>query len=163
PTGSSLTFFPDVAGNYVVSVTARDWLGQASAPMQVSISTAACGPTLSGISGTAPGSGGPVVPTVIGKTITMPLASAISDTGVTNEVNIGSLVSLTIPAVSDNNASCNTTAGSPGSVVPYTYRWSLISLPAGSHASLSASTTTGDPGASPVNLGTTTFSPDLQH
>src|SRR5262249_52714388 len=77
----------------------------------------------------------------------------------TSLTNVGSLVALFIPTVTDSNSSATT--GCSALVQPFTYRWSLISLPSGSQATLTAATTTGD--GTSTNPGTTTFSPDLQH
>jgi hypothetical protein len=137
-TSSSLNFYADVAGTYVFSVTTTDSTGLTSAPMQVTIQTAACGPTMLGVIGSTT-----AVPT-IAPTTSLPMSG-----GTTSPI-LGDRVTLqiiqpktTTPATPLVQDVCVT---SPS----FSYQWTLLSRPTTSQATV----------ATPTAL-TSSFSPDV--
>ena len=117
---ASFNFQPDVAGTYQFSVIATDSHGLSSQPVLVTVSTAACGPQLLGLTSTVGAGAGTVSPNV-----------AQSLIGQTSTVKITPSATAGVPDVVDQ---CVTTS-SPS----YAYTW-VLSRPAASQATLTSAT-----------------------
>ena len=111
--GASTSLVTDVSGSYLVQLVVTDSAGLTSAPAQTLLQAGSCG-TLAPVLNNVGATGSPVA-----------AAPAIP--------NIGDVVTLTLPSVTDSNSACASTQ-------PYSYRWQLATLPAASRAALSAST-----------------------
>ena len=103
---------PDVPGTYQVQLVVTDNAGLASAPATLTLQAVTCG------------SAAPVLTSGIVASSSLP--------------NVGDLVSLSVPVITDANAGGPNSSCSLTQVTPYQYRWSLIAAPAGSHATLSS-------------------------
>lgn len=113
---SSFNFQPDVAGTYQFSVVATDSHGLSSQPVLVTVSTAACGPQLLGITSTAAG------------TSTLSPNVAQSLIGQTSALKITPSPTAGVPDVVDQ---CVTNPS-------FAYAWNVISRPASSQATLAS-------------------------
>ena len=126
--GTPATFSADRPGAYLIKLTATDG-GGLSGSTTATVNVAWCGTAAPALTACAGGCGA-------GDTAGSPVHQSVGGSGKTNP-DTGDQVALTVPAIVDPNASNGTC--SPASVVlPYGYKWQLISGPAGSTAQLAA-------------------------
>ena len=134
--GVTSKFSADLPGAYVVQATATDSTGLSSSKA-ITVTVAYCGAAL---------------PVLVNCTTSIPLCNAAGDTfnSPVREVvggaakgtpDTGDQVTLSLPNVTDANATAAACTTPGVAVAPYSYKWTLISGPAGSTAKVSAANT----------------------